>query len=222
MSSLEDALQRFNRKERNLLVRAVLGDEQKRLDLTGAFRGEITEKLKIQTIREEAWWATDYHINWLAGALAYYSEGDKCLRKARPNTLPGSKTRLVEGNQEDIDLVIASDRDLILVEVKAYGGWDVDQLQSKLDRFDLLRGWYEEQIVAELAVANPVQIHFLLMSPKEPSGIKVDWRTWKRPDSPIPWIPLCLPTGEPILEVNRCNEEGEKSAKGDWWRIVEH
>jgi hypothetical protein len=216
MISLADVLQRFNRKERNLLVRAVLGDEQKRLNLMETFREEISRELEVEKIPEEAWWATDYHINWLAGALAYYTEGNDCLKKARPN--PGTKCKLVEGNQEDVDLVIASGRDLILVEVKAYENWDVDQLQSKLDRFDLLRHEYE-RISARGTVENPVQMHFLLMSPKKPTGIKVDWRKWKRTDSPIPpWIPLNLPSG--VLRVSRCNQCGVKKANDQFWRIV--
>jgi hypothetical protein len=63
---LADVLKRFNRKERNLLVRAVLGDEQKPLLLSDQFRKDIASKLRIE-IQPDAWWATDYHINWLAG-----------------------------------------------------------------------------------------------------------------------------------------------------------
>ncbi len=101
----------------------------------------------------------NYHINWLAGAPAYYPEGSACLNSARPNrssALAVPVGRLIEGNQEDIDFVIASGRNLILVEAKAYGGWDDDQLQSKLDRLDLLRDEYE-QIAARRPIASRVQ-----------------------------------------------------------------
>jgi|SRR5665213_3382288 len=224
MSSLADVLLRFNRKERNLLIRAVLGDEQEPLQLSEAFRRAIAQQLpvlKVEIIPEEAWWSTDYHISWLAGALAYYTEGKDCLKNARHNPSTGPDCELIERNQEDIDLVIASGRDLILVEAKAYGKWDVDQLQSKLDRFDLLRGEYD-QIAAHAAIDTQVQMHFLLMSPVEPKEIKVDWRRFKRTDSPIPWIRLNLPKSEPILEVSRCNEKGKKSDQGGYWQIVEH
>jgi hypothetical protein len=53
-----------------------------------------------------------------------------CLHKQR---------RLVEGNHEDADLIIASDSDLIIVEVKAYGAWSNKQMRSKLARLELLQ-----------------------------------------------------------------------------------
>ena len=121
MNELADVLKRFNRKERNLLVRAVLGDEQEPLKLVEAFRRDVARELKIEMIPDGAWWATDYHISWLAGALAYYTEGDAGLNKARLNRSSGPsprRSRLIEGNQEDIDLIIASGRDLILIEAK--------------------------------------------------------------------------------------------------------
>jgi hypothetical protein len=65
-----------------------------------------------------------------------------------------------------------------------------------------------------------LQLHFVLISPTKPKNIKVIWPEWK--ESGIPWIPLHLPSGEPILEVNRCDSKGKKSTKGDHWRIVEY
>ena len=47
MNELADVLKRFNRKERNLLVRAVLGDEQKPLRLVESFRRAVAQELKI-------------------------------------------------------------------------------------------------------------------------------------------------------------------------------
>ena len=86
MNKLADVLKRFNRKERNLLVRAVLGDEEKPLLLSDQFRKDISNKLnklgmEIE-IQPDAWWATDYHINWLAGALTYYAELDAMLEQS--------------------------------------------------------------------------------------------------------------------------------------------
>ena len=69
MTELADLLKRFNRKERNLLVRAVLGDKDDPLKLIPTFCKDIESKLQIKEIQPDAWWATDYHINWLAGAL---------------------------------------------------------------------------------------------------------------------------------------------------------
>jgi hypothetical protein len=132
--------------------------------------------------------------------------------------LPSTETRpqLIEQNQVDVDLVIVSGLHLILIEAKAFENFDDPQLQSKLERLDLLRDEY-------LCITNEnpvVQIHFLLISPTEPKEIKVMRYKWTRKESEIPWIKLHLPSGEPILEVNRCDSKGKKSAKGDHWRIV--
>jgi hypothetical protein len=79
-------------------------------------------------------------------------------------------SRLIKGNLEDIDLVIASGRDLILIEAKAFGSWDNKQLRSKLERLDLLHDDYEQ--IADRAERDRVRMHFLLMSPKESKNIK--------------------------------------------------
>jgi hypothetical protein len=188
MNELADALKRFNRKERNLLVRAVLGDEQTPLLLSDQFRKDVATKFGIE-IQPDAWWATDYHINWLAGALAYYTEGDACLNRARRNTEPSSSGQMIEQNLEDVDLIIVSDHDLILIEAKAYAYFDNAPLKSKLERLDLVRNEYPR-----LTMQNPVvQMHFLLISPTEPRKIMVTWPEWTWKKSEIPWIVLHLP-----------------------------
>lgn len=128
--------------------------------------------------------------------------------------------RLIEGNQEDIDLIIASGCHLILIEVKAFGAWDNKQLQSKLNRLDLLNVEYEQ--IADREDVDRVRMHFLLMSPREPRKINVDWPEWIRQKKQIPWVHLHLPEGEPILQVNRCDADAEEMAEGDHWRIVEY
>jgi hypothetical protein len=118
MHSLDDALDRFNRKERNLLVRAMLADG--RLPpLSKHFCDQVGQKLGFP-IPESAWWATDYHISWLAGALALFVKGEETARDIWANRENTDNRRLVERNQEDIDLVIATGCNLVLIEAKAY------------------------------------------------------------------------------------------------------
>jgi hypothetical protein len=81
MDSLSKTLERFNRKERNLLVRAILGDKEKHLELSKDFRDKVADALIIDAIGADAWWATDYHYDWLAGALAVYVEGESAVQK---------------------------------------------------------------------------------------------------------------------------------------------
>ena len=105
----------------------------------------------------KAWWATDYHISWLAGALAIYARGDYAEERTWPNQpVPALcshrsardkgpvERQIAEGNQEDIDLLIAVENHLILIEVKAYGSWDIVQLESKTPRVRLLKAFNEE------------------------------------------------------------------------------
>lgn len=216
-TTLAKTLERFNRKERNLLFRALLGQEE-RLKLAEKFREDVFSVLKIN-VAANAWWATDYHINWLAGALTVYTDGNECLNEVHSNAHKNERA-LVEGNQEDIDLVIASGLDLILIEAKAYGSWDNEQIKSKLARLELLHAYYSE-LAKHANVANHVQMHFLLMSPTPPKRITSAWPEWAKKGSEIPWIKLTLPQGVSILEVNRCNEAGERAAKSDHWRIAE-
>lgn len=219
-TNLAKALERFNRKERNLLFRALLGKE-KRLELAKTFCKAVEHKLNIK-VAADAWWATDYHINWLAGALAVYTKGNERLNNPLPNPHKNGHA-LVKGNQEDIDLVIASDLDLILIEAKAYGSWSNEQIKSKLARLELLHAYYDNMAKDE-DIANHVQMHFLLMSPRQPKKIASDWPKWAQKENEIPWIELALPElpeGVSILEVTRCDVNGNPDAKSDYrWKIV--
>jgi hypothetical protein len=78
-----------------------------------------------------------------------------------------------------------------------------------------------DEMAKRTNVANRVQMHFLLMSPTPPKKIASAWPEWAQKGTEIPWIKLTLPPGVAILEVNRCNEAGERAAKSDYWRIVE-
>ena len=160
MSSLAQVLERFNRKERNLLVRAILGHEEKPLRLSPRFRQQVGDELGFP-IPEDAWWATDYHISWLAGALAIFITDGDGLQKSYENRAV-NKRKLVEGNQEDIDLVIATDQHLILIEAKAHGAWDNAQLRSKLARLSLLHEFCK---TLELVPQRALCFHLLLVSP---------------------------------------------------------
>ncbi len=228
MQKLAQVLAQFNRKERNLLVRAIQGDEEKPLELAGAFVCDLIRVLSPRgTRRENPWWATDYHISWLAGALAYYTEGDACLKSARCNRSSTRsvkdkeiESRLIEGNQEDIDLVIASGLDLILIEAKAYGSWDNEQLQSKFDRLDLLFREYQDIAgKAKIAEQDRVKFHFLLMSPRESKNITAERPKWM--GEKLLWIKLQLPPRR-VLEATRCDKNGKTSQNDDYWHIIEH
>lgn len=217
-----DVLRLFNRKERNLLVRAVLGQKHSELRLAEAFRAEVADQLGIG-IPADAWWATDFHINWLAAALAIYCEGDARLNQARanvPQPLPATGPRLVTGSQEDVDLVIATGEHLIMIEAKGYEPWSNSQLASKLARLELLHA--EHQQLAALFERTPLRFHLLLMSPTKPTKLKKDmvWPRWAVDGVGRPrWLCMDLPPSNSILTVERCDEHGTVGALGDAWRI---
>ena len=132
MRSLVNALERFNRKERNLLVRDAIGHNESPIPLSQGFRDKIAKRLGLQEeVPADAWWATDYHIAWLAGALSVYALGEGALEQTWANP-PANQRRLMEANQEDIDLVVSWETRIVLIEAKGYSCFSNTQLESKL------------------------------------------------------------------------------------------
>jgi hypothetical protein len=210
MDRLAETLERFNRKERHLLVRAALGHKDTPLTLSAGFRELVAKKLGGKMcIPEDAWWATDYHLSWIAGALAIYARAGS-LEEPRPNPPSEGGRQLVEGNQEDIDLIIAFKNQIILIEAKAYGEFGHEQLSSKLARLELLH--HNEQ---------RIKFHFILISPAPPPNLALKWPKWAFCGEGTPWIQLDLDPTNSVLRVTRCDEAGRGSACGKWWRIIE-
>jgi hypothetical protein len=223
MNSLPEALERFNRKERNLLVRAALGHRVQRqplrlkpLYLDGNFRSDVAKKLQIANgIPKEAWWGTDYHINWLAGALAIFATSSDDRRVWDNNST------MITGDQEDIDLVIAFGSELILIEAKGViSNFRNARLDNKLKRLELVREFYKRISPA----SSIVNFHFLLMSPlkRKPKGLSTEkwpeWAKWACKGGKVPyWLPL--PLGENLLEVGRCDCKGKRVRNEQHWKI---
>jgi len=149
----------------------------------------------------------------LAGAVAIFLEAEE--RPNLFNNLEHKESKLIEGNQEDIDLVIATEDHLILIEAKAYGRFEKEQLDSKLDRLNLL---YEFSLPLALKRGRKIHFRLLLTSPEEPR-IAVGWPAWACKNSvvpsKVPWIEL--PLRRTPLEVTRCDEDRKESADGKFW-----
>jgi hypothetical protein len=223
MASLSETLERFNRKERNLAVRHILGHVKKPPRLGADFCHEVCDKLHLaENALANAWWATDYHISWLAGALAIYTRGDSAEDRSWPNqAVPPLCSRrsagdrvlerqIAEGNQEDIDLLIAVENHLILIEVKAYGSWDMVQLESKLTRIKLVKAFYQE---LKQEKSKSILFHTLLLSPHDlPHDRRARLRdTLKVSKLDLPWMELSLPLSkDQIREVGRCDRQGHR------------
>ena len=81
---LQQALEQFNRKERYWLLREALGGGSSQ-KLSSNFLGKLASALGIGTIDDSnAWWAMDYHIDWLVGALSLFDASKKKVEQEEP------------------------------------------------------------------------------------------------------------------------------------------
>lgn len=179
MADLLKILESFNRKERFFLISHALQGPQGKpvFTLSDDFRGQLEQKLEFDfAIPADAFVAMDYHLDWVAASLAKW-ESDKA-GKVDESIFPNPGQKVVEGNQEDIDLLVAFNRGgqyhLIFVEAKAYEGdgfasFKRDQLESKSDRLVKIFGDNGQKY-------GKITPHFCLLSPKDPT-----------PQSPYPW-----------------------------------
>jgi len=83
MDPLANIIERFNRKERNLLIRDILDCRGKPLPSGSDFCERLTKTVEISKSQlEGAWWATDFHFDWLAGTLLTFMKGETLSRQA--------------------------------------------------------------------------------------------------------------------------------------------
>jgi hypothetical protein len=139
---IAETLKLFDRKERHLVIQNCLGQAATKLCKTfcNDLAGTIGSRLQ-SSIRPDAWWAADYHLEWLAGAPVWHTEhGPEDRERPRKNG-----DDLIRGNQEDIDPIVASGGDVILLEAKGHLSWGNPQLTSKIRRLSTLcdrdSGW---------------------------------------------------------------------------------
>lgn len=217
MSELTDILDRFNCKERNLLIRDALGHSpSKPLLLDDDFLQRLGIALGDLKIPKDAWWATDYHLNWIAGALSLWRCGEPAIGTAQMNPhSEGSSARwLVERSQEDVDLLIAFDTTLILVEVKAFGYFTNKQIGSKLNRWRLLKKQ------SELPLPG-VTFHFMLMSRTKPIGLQLPPNDLLRGASEWPHATLKLHAPSQKLKVTgKKPGAGAPTPDAETWFVV--
>ena len=206
-----DYLERFNRKERSILLSHVLGQkDEKVFRLNRGFAKSLEDILKLKSpIPDDAFVAMDFHLDWLQMAL-YLADRDDSPSQIIPN----EEDRLVKANQEDIDLLITFKDEgtkkthLVLIEAKADTGWTNKQLQSKAKRLKIIFN------------KNPhgtdfVRPHFVLMSPDESEKIRTEnWPDWMKAEgkSSVLWLPLPLRDG--LIKVTRCDEKKKPAKNG--------
>lgn len=203
MPSFADKLKRFDRKERNWLLRDALGNPL----LSDQYRTRLQDVLGVSTpgisIPSSAFWAIDFHWNWLIGALA------ELAGPGRVHENDGA----VKLNQEDIDLLVAYENTAILIEAKATGSWDNDQIESKLGRLGHLRN-----AATRLGTEFGVSLHFVLTSPARPKALRKD-HVWHTPDGQFIWMELLKPDAGGFLYVTMCDGAGKSRRGGSHWTV---
>lgn len=213
--NLAEALQRFNRKERHWLVRDALGSASARLDKDFTDRVQAAIRLRDPAfeIDPEAWWAIDFHIDWLVAALHMLRHGPESAATPQPND-----PVIVTGSQQDIDLVIASGSTLVLVEAKGVGAWPDEGLDKKVARLNAL----PPSIIESSGKSGDIQVYFLLCSPGEPPILNLSvWQPWMKADDRLLHIDLNVNAeAGPFLRVQRCSAAGVAHEKGTHWQAI--
>ena len=193
-------LKKFNRKERNLLIRDVLGRPEEKLHLGQDFLDRVNCVLGV-SLTANAWWATDYHFDWLFAAAKLF------LQRASLNFPQENGSEPMTWTQEDADLVIADNKHLVLIEAKAYGAYDNEQFERKRLRFD--------QLCQEME-GSGIELRFLLMSPRKPQKLR-----YPSGVEPFKWLELKLDPKTVVCRVERCDASGKRAEKQGYWQILE-
>lgn len=204
-SPLVNALGRFNRKERFWLLTEAIGVPF--LSLCPIFLEKLEQELNVD-IPADAWWAFDYHIDWLHAAPHFSPNFELSSEQApKPNA-----DKNIRGTQEDVDLIVAYEKTIIFVEAKLSTSWSAAQLERKLKRLGSLP-------------AGDYQRYFVLTSPSRPKRLDTSqWPEWSlKPAASTPTfyhIPLRSGVeGVDSLVVSRCLSDNTKSENGDHWNI---
>jgi hypothetical protein len=230
--TLTQCLEVFNRKERYWLIRNCCGNgDDLALPLNDGFidtlAGEFKELLSIDL--KNAWWAMDYHIDWLIAALTLYQD-----KNTHAQEIVECKKRKqgiacnISGTQEDFDFIICADNTIILIEAKLSSGWDYDQLFHKIDRLERMHELF-----------NNINKYFVLLSPNF-SNIEQTSELVKKTLTNTKTTCYCMQTPPTtdiraflvktksnhrdnsdkarFLKVTRCNEHGTPDDKGTYWK----
>ncbi len=142
MEQLIEHIQRFNRKERFILVGQALGNPS--FVLGREFKTKLADCLQ-RAIPDDAYCAMDYHLDWLFAALTWTYQGARLgsaiprnLNDVHPETTELTDLK-VAGNQSDIDMLVVwvDERrrgQVVLLEAKGYTPWDPKQMRYKSAR----------------------------------------------------------------------------------------
>lgn len=222
MEDLIKILESFNRKERYFLLTRTLDicskEGEPAFRLNKDFREKIIRKLGLSKwgVKEESFVAMDYHLDWIAASL-FLSCGGLSANRPFENWEKenGDQHAVIEGGNRDIDLLIAFQCDsdvtyhLVMVEAKAYTGWENEQFEEKTTRLKQIFGVDGQKYPN----VNP---YLCLMGPKESVGLKTDnLPGWMKPNGKVIWLNMQLPDSRTIVE--RCDQDGRALKIGGYF-----
>lgn len=189
MVGLLEQLRRFNAKERYWLIHNATGNPP----LSQSFCSDLSEVVD-QNVPGDAWWAMDYHLDWIEAALL-------CTGVLLEGPFPEPESgRNFNRNQEDVDLIVAWDTgdntNIVVIEAKGATSWGNEQYASKLKRLTYMHKQGNEGPAG-------VTLQFVLASPSRPKRLvaKKD-ATWACANDGSPrWIELQMPDNLQRLEL---------------------
>lgn len=211
MSTLIAHLRKFNRKERLAVMLHAFGIGSEMVTLGESFRENLQKSLGDVRIPSSVFLAMDYHLDWIHVALERTSNSKISLKK--PFKSPCLR---INRSQQDIDLLVAFNStvnekvltNLVLIEAKAYTGWNNKQLRLKVARLREIFGG------GNSCKYPNVRHWFVLMSPEESTGIKFkNWSKWMKDKDQPRWLSYGLDDREIII---RCTEDGKPSKEGEY------
>lgn len=227
-SKIVDCLRLFNRKERYWLIRNAIGEKDQDLPLSSSFRERLGKVIETE-IPADAWWALDYHIDWLFAALVLFSVPRESETKPIKNPEMFSKNeklrRLVRGTQEDFDFIVAFGQTIVLIEAKGVGSWTNKQISSKHQRLSEWKQFSECLHPGVGSMTEKLRVIVVLMSPKESAGLhQRDWPTFINDGGNSPKFLKMDFSGAPenFYVPERCIVRDEKpipAFDGDCWHL---
>jgi hypothetical protein len=200
LSTLINFIERLNRKERYFVIAHATGTR----DLV--LGADIRDKISQQTGAEvpaSARLFVDYHIDWLVASLR--------LAFDHPARLSFKNTgQAVQGNQEDIDLLVAFEErsitHLVMIEAKAAVTWSLSQVRSKVARLNSMFGKDGKQFPL-------VKPHFLLLSPRPPSPQVVKALPKWGDASKERWMQLNYPKERLVVERTLASKKPSRTGR---------
>jgi len=185
----------LNSKERFHLIKKVIGEG--RITVSQDFMHDLQNETGL-VITQRPFVAIDYHLDWLYAALTV--DVETCEQYM------SNRDRIIKGNQEDIDCIIAYEDGnktvIIMIEAKGVTAWKNEQINSKIKRLNEIFKNVSKDIIP----------YFILMSPERSRGLKIEnGEEWMKSKNTPYWIQLKMPK---LKKVQRDTETGEK------WRIA--